>query len=55
MSKKQKKSIKKEEFNLTEAYEDVNPYLLEGFKKYLQGKEVKTRKQFDDYLKNYGG
>lgn len=56
MAKKKAKKIE-EEFDLEQAFTKVNPYLLEGLKKYIfvNGLDIKTQKEFDDLIKHYGG
>ena len=52
MAKKKKND--EEDFNLDESLEDINEYLLEGFKKYIMGMEIKSKKDFDKIYKKYG-
>lgn len=57
--KKEKKEEKKEEsFDIEAEFEKINPFIVEGFKKFIykvKGAEVKTKKEFDKLLKEYGG
>ena len=52
---KEEKEEKKESFDLKNALETVNPYMLDGFKRFLVGKDVTSQKQFNKLLKEYGG
>ena len=55
---KKKEEIKKEVFNIEEEMENVNEFLRDGFKKFLkktQTEGVKTKKEFDKLLEEYGG
>lgn len=45
----------KEDFQLEIALLTVNPLLLDGFKKFIQDKDVKTMKEFKKYYEIYGG
>ena len=46
---------KTEDFQLETALLTVNPLLLDGFKKFIQNKDVKTMKEFKKYYEIYGG
>ena len=56
MSKKKENESKSKEtyFNLEEALSEVNKYLREGFVAFIEDKKVKTQKEFDKLLKEYG-
>lgn len=56
MAKKKTKKIE-EEFDIEQAFANVNPYLLEGLKKYIfkNGLVIKTQKEFNELLEHYGG
>ena len=45
----------KEDFQLETALLQVNPLLLDGFKQFIQDKDVKTMKEFKKYYEIYGG
>ena len=55
LSKKQEKE--ENDFNIEEMYKTVNPYLLEGFKKYIFANNIKIKnaKDFEKVYKTYGG
>lgn len=57
--KKDKKEEKKEEgFDIKKEFKELNPFIVDGFKKFIynvKGAEVKTKKEFDKLLKEYGG
>ena len=53
--KKIEEEIKEKEFDILTELENVNEYLRQGFKEYIWDKGVKTKKEFEDYLKEYGG
>ena len=53
--KKEDKKEEKEDFDILSALEDVNEYLRQGFKEYIWDKGVKSKKEFDKLLKEYGG
>lgn len=59
MAKKKEEKVekkeKKESFDLNKALQDVNPYMLEGFKRFLLDKEVTSQKDYEKLLKEYGG
>lgn len=42
-------------FNINEALKNVNPYLKNGFHKFILNKDVKSQKDFEKLLKEYGG
>lgn len=44
-----------EDFQLETALLQVNPLLLDGFKQFIQDKDVKTMKEFKKYYEIYGG
>ena len=53
-----KKEEKKEDFNIEEEMENVNEFLRDGFKRFLMKAKadgVKTKKEFDKLLEEYGG
>lgn len=52
---KEKDVPPKEDFQLETALLQVNPLLLDGFKKFIQDKDVKTMKEFKKYYEIYGG
>lgn len=56
---KQKKKEKTEPFNIGEEleklYKQNTNYLVEGFELFIQDKKVSTKKEYDEYLKSYGG
>ena len=57
---KKKEKVKKEEkedFDLQIALKDINPLLREGFERFILkfNLQIKSQKQFDDLLKEYGG
>lgn len=56
MAKKKTKKAE-EEFNIEQAFAKVNPYLLNGLKRYIfkNGLVIKTQKEFDELLEHYGG
>lgn len=45
----------KETFDLEKALENVNPFMIEGFKRFIADKKVSTEKKFLELLKEYGG
>ena len=58
--KKEEKEEKEEEvndFNLQEAFKNVNPYLCEGLKKYIFRNNIKitNEKEFKKVYEKYGG
>ena len=55
MSKKQDK--KETDFNIEEMYKSVNPYLIDGLKKYIFENDIKIKneKEFEKVYKTYGG
>ena len=57
LAKKKDKKVEeeKDDFNIDIALKEVNPFLLEGFKRFILNKDVKTKKEFDKLLKEYGG
>ncbi|AMK16322.1 hypothetical protein [Methanobrevibacter olleyae] len=60
MTKKKKESKKEvnHDFNLQKHIkEKVNPYLVEGFKKYIyeNSVEINDEKEFEKVYKHYGG
>lgn len=54
MAKKKDKE-KKEDFDILLELENVNEYIRQGFKEFIWDKGVKTKKEFDELLKEYGG
>lgn len=61
---KKKKEVEKEEeiekvndFNLQECYKGVNPFLLEGLKRYIFENDIKitNENEFKKVLEKYGG
>ena len=57
MAKKKEKENKEEKgkFVLSEALKEVNPYMLEGFTRFIIDKNVTSQKRFNELLKEYGG
>ncbi len=59
MAKNEKKKKKiKDDFDIEKELEQVNVYLRNGFKKFIYKAKkgnVKTKKEFDKLLKEYGG
>ena len=57
MAKKKEKENKEEKgkFVLSEALKEVNPYMLEGFTRFILDKNVTSQKRFNELLKDYGG
>ena len=58
MAKKKEKGEEKEKgkkFVLSEALADVNPYLKEGFHRFILDKNVTSQKRFNELLEEYGG
>lgn len=60
MAKKkvESKEKKEESFDIEAEFEKINPFLVDGFKKFIykvKGAEVKTKNEFDKLLKEYGG
>ena len=54
-TKTEKKQVK-ESFNLNEAIEAIpNPYIQDGFTKYIAEIEISTKKDFDQKYKVYMG
>lgn len=49
-----KKSKTKKQFNLNEAIEEVNPFLRDGFLRFIKGEEIKSQKKFNELIKSYG-
>lgn len=41
-------------FNTEEALKDVNRFLKDGFRDYIQNKTIKNQNQFNKLLKEYG-
>lgn len=52
---KKKEDKKAETFDLNKALDTVNPYLKTGFYKFIIGKEIKSQKDFNKLLEEYGG
>ena len=52
---KKNEKEEKEKFDLSKALAVVNPFLLEGFKRFIMDKKVASQKDFDKLLKDYGG
>lgn len=57
---KKKEKVKKEEkedFDLQIALKGINPLLREGLERFIlkSNLQIKSQKQFDDLLKEYGG
>ena len=57
---KKKEKVKKEEkenFDLQIALKDINPLLRDGLERFILkfNLQIKSQKQFDDLLKEYGG
>lgn len=53
-----KKEDKKEEiFNINDCYEKINPFIVEGLKRYiiLNNIEIKNEQEFDKIYKKYNG
>lgn len=55
MAKKKKEEKEKEEFDILTELENVNKYIRQGFKEFIWDKGVKTKEEFDELLKEYGG
>lgn len=57
MAKKKEKENKEEKgkFVLSEALKEVNPYMLEGFTRFILDKNVSSQKRFNELLGEYGG
>lgn len=61
MAKKKEKNTKKEKeesFDINAEFEKLNPFIVNGFKKFIykvKETDVKTKKEFDKLLKEYGG
>ena len=55
MSKKQEKE--EDDFNIADMYKTVNPFLIDGFKKYIFANNIKIKneKEFEKAIKTYGG
>lgn len=51
----EKKKKEKEDFNIQTALETVNPFILDGFKRFILNKEIKSEKEFNNLLEEYGG
>ena len=52
------KEKNKESFDIKKEFEKLNPFIIEGFKKFIyevKKADVKTKKDFDKLLKEYGG
>lgn len=54
---RKKKTEKKEDFNIKDALENINPYLKEGLEKHIfeNGLVIKSKKEFEELLNKYGG
>ena len=52
---KKKEEKKAEPFDIKEALNEVNPFLRDGFHKFIIGKDVKSQKEFNKLLEEYGG
>lgn len=52
---KKKEEKEKESFDIKEELEKINEYMREGFHKYILDKGVKTKEEFEELLKEYGG
>ena len=52
---KKKEEEKIEAFDIKEALNEVNPYLKDGFHRFIATKDVKSKKDFEKLLKEYGG
>ena len=56
MGKKKNESKKIDEnFDILTELENVNEYLRQGFKEFIWNKDVKSKKEFEKLLKEYGG
>ena len=57
LAKKKEEKVKKEkeDFDINIALKTVSPFMMEGFKKFLLDKNVKSQKEFDELLGIYGG
>lgn len=57
MVRKKEEKEEKESFNLEEMYKTVNPYLIEGLKRYIfvNNIEIKNEKEFKQVCEKYGG
>ena len=55
--KETKKAVKKEDFNINEMYENINPYLRDGLKRYIfnHGIEINNENDFKKVYEEYGG
>lgn len=51
----EKKKKEKEDFNIQTSLETVNPFILDGFKRFISNKEIKSEKEFNNLLEEYGG
>lgn len=55
-TKTEKKQVKESPFDLKEAIEAIpNPYIRDGFTKYIANLEISTQKEFDQKYKVYMG
>lgn len=50
-----KKKEEKKPFDVHEALKNVNPYLKRGFYKFILNMDIKSEKEFNELLKDYGG
>lgn len=58
MAKKKKEKEVEEDFDIAEEMKNINPFLVDGFKKFIfeiKKADVKSKKEFDELLKEYGG
>lgn len=51
----EKEKKEKEDFDIQTALETVNPFILDGFKRFILNKEIKSEKEFNNLLEEYGG
>ena len=52
---KKKEEKKIETFDIKKALNEVNPYLKNGFHKFILNKDIKSQKEFNELLEEYGG
>ena len=55
--KETKKVVKKENFNINAMYETINPYLVDGLKRFIfdHGIEINNEDDFKKVYEQYGG
>ena len=55
MAKKKTDEKTKKDFDIDKKFEMLNPFMIDGFKRFLMDKNVKSEEEFKKYLEEYGG